>query len=321
MKLEDIGFYTLSDNRAATATHTTDLSRCELVLTSRCNFKCPYCRNVGGEDMTYEAAASVVIMWAEQGLTNIRFSGGEPTIWPGIVSLVRLAKTVGITRVAISTNGSHHTGMYDNLIEAGVTDFSVSLDACCAEDGDKMAGGLKGAFDTVAANIKYLAERVYTTVGVVLTDSNVHTVCDIVKYADGLGVTDIRVIPAAQKGDKLGVVEVPAVLLEKYMILDYRIKNIQAGRPVRGLHEGDSHRCGLVLDDMAINHGYHYPCIIYMRELGKPIGKISGDIRNERLDWYKNTDTHCDDICRRNCLDVCVDYNNKFANLNPFAVM
>ena len=31
--------------------------------------------------------------------------------------------------------------MYDGLLAAGVNDFSVSLDACCASIGDRMTGG------------------------------------------------------------------------------------------------------------------------------------------------------------------------------------
>jgi hypothetical protein len=44
MKLEDIGFYTLSDSRCVSATDTTNLMRCELILTDACNFSCKYCR-------------------------------------------------------------------------------------------------------------------------------------------------------------------------------------------------------------------------------------------------------------------------------------
>ena len=43
MKLEDIGFYTLTDERAANTCKDSRLSRCELILTDVCNFKCPYC--------------------------------------------------------------------------------------------------------------------------------------------------------------------------------------------------------------------------------------------------------------------------------------
>ena len=146
MDLKEIRFYTLNDHRAATASETSPLSRCELVLTSRCNFKCPYCRSVGGEDMKYIDAANTVREWGVYGLKNIRFSGGEPTLWDGLVDLCALSRKIGVERIAVSTNGSAKQAFYESLIESGVNDFSISLDACCAEDGDKMAGGIKGAF-------------------------------------------------------------------------------------------------------------------------------------------------------------------------------
>ena len=46
MKLEDIGFYTLSDERAQNISINSPLMRCELIVTSRCNFRCPYCRGI-----------------------------------------------------------------------------------------------------------------------------------------------------------------------------------------------------------------------------------------------------------------------------------
>jgi hypothetical protein len=39
MRLQDIGFYTLSDERAATASSTSRLSRAELILGETCNLK------------------------------------------------------------------------------------------------------------------------------------------------------------------------------------------------------------------------------------------------------------------------------------------
>jgi hypothetical protein len=57
--------------------------------------------------------------------------------------------------------------------------------------------------------------------------------------------------------------------------------------------------------------GQHYPCIIYLREGGKPIGPCDGTEREARAQWYAQLDTHADPICSRNCLDVCISYNNK----------
>lgn len=319
MKLEDIGFYTLTDDRVANASHSSILSRCELVLTSRCNFNCPYCRGVGGPDVSYSDAGKVVKLWASEGLRNIRFSGGEPTLYRGIFDLCEMARDLAIERIAISTNGSASQVTYGKMISSGVNDFSVSLDACCAEDGERMAGGIKGVFDVIVNNIEWLSRRVYTTVGVVLTETNVESIGGIIGLADSLGVHDIRIIPAAQNGDRFSSIRIDPDIVRKYPILRYRVGNFQTRRPVRGLSGSDSCKCGLVLDDMAVNQGKHFPCIIYMREFGKPIGLVGDNMREERKRWYVSNDTHCDPICKTNCLDVCVEYNNKFANMNPMA--
>lgn len=320
MKLEDIGFYTLSDDRAENVSVHSELQRCELILTSRCNFNCPYCRGMKNEDkgdMSYDDASHVVELWASDKLKNIRFSGGEPTLWPRLVELVSFAKERGIERVALSTNGSADFEIYEGLAKAGVNDFSISLDSCCASTGDKMAGNLP-IWDKVVDNIKRIAEISYTTVGVVLTEENQGELQQIIEVASSLGVADVRIIPAAQVAKKhKGLTCKDA--LEAHPILKYRVENFLGGKSVRGLTKKDNNRCPLVLDDMAVLNGKHYPCIIYMREHGQEIGKVNGSIKNiraERMAWFESHDCYKDDICRNNCLDVCVDYNNKVRATN-----
>jgi len=311
MRLEDIGFYTLSDERAQTSSIYTPLWRCELILGARCNFRCPYCRHIGGRDLAQSKAEDIVRLWANQGLKNIRFSGGEPTLQPGLTNLVKLSKELDIERIAISTNGSADYELYQSLIDEGANDLSISLDACCAEDGDKMAGNKKGSWNKVVDNIRQLSKLTYVTVGVVLTDQNISIVNETIEFAHNLGVSDIRIIPAAQNGDKLKNIYVNKELLDVHPILRYRVQNIQNGLTVRGLSSNDPNRCSLVLDDMAVMGEEHYPCIIYMREQGKPIGKVGLNMRLEREEWSKNHDTHKDPICKKNCLDVCINFNRK----------
>ena len=45
-KLEEIGFYTLSDERAKNTSSFSPLYRSEIIVTDICNFRCPYCRGV-----------------------------------------------------------------------------------------------------------------------------------------------------------------------------------------------------------------------------------------------------------------------------------
>ena len=317
--LENIGFYTLSDDRVRLVHAGSSLSRCELILTDKCNFKCPYCRGVKPEYsgyLSWRAAESTVKLWMSQGLKNIRFSGGEPLLYPGLDTLVYKCSQGGINRIAISTNGSLPVSRYQRLLDMGVNDFSVSLDACCASTGDTMAGGIKGAWEKVIKTLEFLVKNTYVTVGVVLTEQNIPEMDNTVKLAHSIGVADIRLISSAQYNVMLqGVKEIPKAVVEVYPILKYRVNNILNGRHVRGMRESDSHRCALVLDDMAVVSNNHFPCIIYLREGGAPIGKVGPEMRKERLKWFKSHNSFQDPICQKNCLDICCDYNNKYREL------
>jgi hypothetical protein len=162
----------------------------------------------------------------------------------------------------------------------------------------------------VVENIAAISKLCYVTVGIVVTDGNVGELDKIIRYAHSLGVSDIRVISAAQENDSVKLT-IDESLVDEHPILRYRLNNLKNGRGVRGLRETDTHRCHLALDDMAVVGDKHFPCVIYMREQGNPIGKVGPDMRKEREEWVRNTDTFRDPICSRNCLDVCIDYNNK----------
>lgn len=321
MKLEDIGFYTLSDSRCVSASDTSNLMRCELILTDACNFSCKYCRGQRKDlkkNLSYDEALNIANLWISQGLTNVRFSGGEPTLWPKLENLVRHCKENGVTRIAISSNGSAKLDVYDRLIEAGVNDFSISLDACCASFGDLMAGKA-GVWENVVKCIRHISPKVYTTVGVVVTEETVSTLKDVIVFAADLGVSDIRIISAAQFNQILNVAEtIPSDVYEKYPILKYRINNVFNNVNVRGIQPENSKKCWIALDDMVVAGDYHFPCVIYMREQGNPIGKVGPNMRQERREWVKIHDTHSDPICQKNCLDCIVLYNDKFEKENPF---
>jgi MoaA/NifB/PqqE/SkfB family radical SAM enzyme len=260
--------------------------------------------------MTFNEAVETLTQWADDGLKNIRFSGGEPLTWDGLSRLVGITYDLGIERIAISSNGSFQLYRYLDLLDYGVNDFSISLDACCASFGDQMAG-VNGKWERVVSNIRELSKLVYTTVGVVLTEANAGQLADIVTFAHELGVDDIRIISAAQYNVILeGVRAIPQNILDAHPILRYRVNNILNGRNVRGIEPYDSRRCYLAIDDSVVCGGYHFPCVIYMREHGQPIGKVGPNMRQERIRWSETHDTHADSICQKNCLDVCIDHNN-----------
>jgi len=266
--------------------------------------------------MPMERAMYVLNQWCDQGLKNVRFSGGEPMVYPGLRKLVQIAKRRGVEHIAISTNGSFPLSQYLHLICLGVNDFSISLDACCAADGGVMGGTTETVWERVVENIRAMARETYVTVGVVLTEANVAGLVDIVTFAHNLGVADIRIISAAQYNKVLEQAkQIPQEILDAHPILKYRVENILQGRNVRGIDDYDSKRCYLAVDDSVVSGEYHFACVIHMREKAEPIGKVGPYMREERLAWAKQHNTHLDPICRANCLDVCIDHNNYCASL------
>jgi molybdenum cofactor biosynthesis enzyme MoaA len=321
MKLEDIGFYTLSDERAANTSNSSPLQRGEIIITDKCNFKCPYCRgvkeNLKGE-MTYYEVVEIIGRWADDGLENIRFSGGEPTLHPYLDNFISYANQKNINRVAISTNGSAELDYYKLLLNLGLNDISISLDACCSSFGEKMNGGIKGIWDKTINNIRELSKLTYVTVGMVFNKNNVEQAIDSIMFADSLGVSDIRVISSAQYNKAMSFLkDLPKEIKDKYPILKYRINRAVDNKNVRGLSKTDCNKCFLVLDDVANIQGYNYPCIIYLREGGKAINYGNDRLRESRLNWFKKHDSFKNEICRNNCLDVCIEYNNKCQGLTP----
>ena len=310
--LDDIGFYTLTEQRAMNTSPSSPMWRCELLVTDRCNFRCPYCRGFRNfsedcsGDMPEGKAVATLARWVWDGLRNIRFSGGEPTLYPHLNYLVQFCQASRVERIAVSSNGSQPLEVYKQLIDNGVNDFSISLDACCATFGDKIAGVL-GKWQTVVENIAALSKLTYVSVGCVFTPETKDTVRDVVEFAHSLGVDDIRIISAAQ-WDGLSIQKLP--FLNEHPILKYRVNHFKEGRNVRGIGKVDSHKCYLVQDDSMVAGEWHFPCVIYLREGGEPIGSIGPRMRQERINWMNQHNSYEDAICQKNCLDVCIDYNN-----------
>jgi cyclic pyranopterin phosphate synthase len=127
-------------------------------VTDRCNFRCLYCMPAEGlqwlpkkDILSYEEIVGVVQQLAPLGLRRLRITGGEPTIRPDIVSLVRMLKAVpGIEDIALSTNGVKLPELAAALKEAGLDRVNMSADSLRADRVTQIARR-NLAFDPVTA--------------------------------------------------------------------------------------------------------------------------------------------------------------------------
>lgn len=326
MRLEEIGFYTLTDARARQVSTQGPLGRACFLITPGCNFSCPYCNGIqGAHEFSFERFQTIITdMRVNHGLRNLRLTGGEPTLHPMVLDMVRLARGLGVERIAMSTNGSADQDFYQQLVDAGVNDFAISCDTDDALLGRELAGVRdNGVWGKVINNIKALAQVTYVNLGITISDRNCGHVREILEFTDALGVADMKLSTSTHWNRPIpGLETIPEDLLDRHPILKYRVNGFRSGRNVRGLRQGiDCHRCPMVMDDMILVGDHHYPCLVYAREKGTPIGTIKGvaEMREERRAWQDGRDTFLDPICQKMCMDLFMDCNNRILELQNSA--
>lgn len=105
-------------------------------LTDRCNLRCTYCMPAEGlawmpkpELLTDDELVRLIGIAVGLGVTNVRLTGGEPLLRPGITDLVaRLAGLDPRPRLALTTNGLGLDKLAAPLAAAGLDRVNVSLD-------------------------------------------------------------------------------------------------------------------------------------------------------------------------------------------------
>src|SRR3954453_3983689 len=104
-------------------------------LTDRCNLRCTYCMPAEGLDWlpgpellsNTELVRLLDIAVTRLGVTDIRFTGGEPLLRRGIEDLVTAAATLRPRpRISMTTNGIGLTRRAGALCTAGLDRINVS---------------------------------------------------------------------------------------------------------------------------------------------------------------------------------------------------
>jgi cyclic pyranopterin phosphate synthase len=106
-------------------------------VTDRCNLRCRYCMPAEGmkwlpreELLSDDELLRVVELFARAGISEIRVTGGEPLVRPGLPELIgRLTAVEGVREVAMTTNGVLLADVVDSLVANGLHRVNVSIDS------------------------------------------------------------------------------------------------------------------------------------------------------------------------------------------------
>ena len=105
-------------------------------VTDRCNYRCRYCMPEEGitlmaheKLLSFEDIEFFVKVAAQEGIKNIRLTGGEPLVRPHLADLIKLLKQIeGIEDISITTNAALLPRFADELKAAGLDRVNISLD-------------------------------------------------------------------------------------------------------------------------------------------------------------------------------------------------
>jgi len=130
--------------------------------TSLCNNDCVFC-GLKKYNIRYQIPLEEIRQQLqhlqEYGAQRIVFTGGEPTIHPDIVEIIRSAKEIGYDSVSIFTNGRRvkDIDLLRELVEAGLKSVMVSLHGRTAQTHDQTVQR-PGAFEETMGGIRMMSE-------------------------------------------------------------------------------------------------------------------------------------------------------------------
>ena len=121
--------------------HTSHTGLANLDLTNRCNMTCPVCfANANASGYLYEPDFETVRKML-QALRDqkpvagriVQFSGGEPTIYPRFLDVLRMAKEMGFSHTQVATNGLKFMDLEfaEQCKEAGLHTLYLQFDGVC----------------------------------------------------------------------------------------------------------------------------------------------------------------------------------------------
>jgi MoaA/NifB/PqqE/SkfB family radical SAM enzyme len=177
----------------------------DINLGKACNNRCCFCSN--GEASPQERRwgrlediESEIARQCAEGVESIGFLGGEPTLYPRLERIVRLARSLGYRRVSLCTNGSRLADRKKlvDLLDAGVTRVAVSIHSHTARIEDGITGR-RGSFEEKIQALRNLVAMRRQgrlpdglSLNTVLHRKNVEQLVEFSQFMRDIGINNIR---------------------------------------------------------------------------------------------------------------------------------
>jgi radical SAM protein with 4Fe4S-binding SPASM domain len=167
-------------------------------ITDSCNFNCKWCfansmRGKGKSHMKMEDMKRLLRYLSDNGVKQVTFSGGEPTVYPYLKDAIGTAKGLGMV-VHMNTNGFLLSKeKAKELHSLGLSQVQINIDSLRSEKHDEVRG-MKGSHGKAIEALKNAVGAGITCVSqTVITKENEGEIADIFRFSRSMGIQRCRV--------------------------------------------------------------------------------------------------------------------------------
>lgn len=212
------------------------MKRIDIKITFSCNNHCDFCAQGDKRSRikmkSFEEISEILKLAKSNGIEGVVFTGGEPTLHPDIIKIVRFAKKLGFIDIQIQSNGRSfaYYGFCKELKDAGVNQMGPSIHGSRSEIHDKLTNSPGSFKEVVQGIINCKRLDMYVLTNSVITSINYKDLPELAKLLVYLKVNQyqlafVHIIGTAWENRNWIVPKKSVIMPYVYKALDIGIKN------------------------------------------------------------------------------------------------
>lgn len=168
-------------------------------ITNKCNNKCIFCLDGEIKNKFQKSIKEIkkeLNSGIEEGCVRLVISGGEATIHPDFIEIIKIGKKIGYKKIQVISNGRmfSYSGFLNKAIKAGLDEITFSIHGHNAELHDSLTS-VKGSFEQTINGIKKaLKKRIIVNCDIVLNKKNIIYFPKIILLLLDMGVREFDLL-------------------------------------------------------------------------------------------------------------------------------
>jgi len=173
-------------------------------LTKACNNRCVFCLDSDSQNGSFVPLDDIkndLKRARKNGIRRVVLSGGEPTLHPKFLEIIKFSKDIGFIHIQVITNGrmfAYRNFLY-SVLKNGVTEITFSMHGHNKKLHETQTQ-IKGSFEQSLKGLKNALgiKDLIVSVDIVINKCNYKYLSSIIKYYINMGVSEfdlLQVVP------------------------------------------------------------------------------------------------------------------------------